>query len=452
MLDTVALYGPHVLSALHAAPHMTDQAVTPPPPKTFEWWMLSMFALGVSYSAFVSLLIPPYVSDSGGDASTAGIVMAIIALGALGGPPIGAFADRYSAHRLVMVSGIGGMALSFAAYALSADNSALYALDAILMGISVAAVSATAPVFIVGARLDQKTEAKQMTTLQLMMPAGQLVGGLVLAVVAGWTFANRFWLGAIIVAVSFVVVWLTTGDVSERLKLAVAQDTTVRGDGGRKKIGLSKVLLSTFGIYFAVLVFTSIANNGVNAQIANIMPNVYGVDAKTTSALISLAGLLNIVLYFPAGRWMARKGPFPPFMAGIVGRMIAGLGMGAVGLMTNNKALLGVAFMQLMYQTAPFVRLAQPGLAVRFANFPAGQASGWVIAGSAIGSFVGSLLGGYLADAYGYNAVNWMAAAAGASAALILFIWLKPAEKRMREGEEPLPDDLSKDEGAAKHE
>jgi MFS family permease len=404
-----------------------------------------MFALGISYSAFVSLLIPPFVSDAGGDASTAGIVMAIIALGALGGPPIGAFADRYSAHRIVMVGGIAGMALSFVAYALSADNSALYALDAILMGISVAAVSATAPVFIVGAKLDQKTEAKQMTTLQLMMPAGQLVGGLILAGITGWSFANRFWLGAGIVAVSFVVVWFTTGNVSQRLKLATADKTTTAQDGDRKKIGLKQVLFSTFGIYFAVLVFTSIANNGVNAQIANIMPNVYGIDAKTTSALISLAGLLNIVLYFPAGRWMARKGPFPPFMAGIVGRMVAGLGMGVVGLMTDNKALLGAAFMQLMYQAAPFVRLAQPGLAVRFATFPAGQASGWVIAGSAIGSFVGSLLGGYLADAFGYNAVNWMAAAAGAGAALILFLWLRPAERRMREDGEspsdPLPDD-----------
>lgn len=409
----------------------------PTAPKTFEWWMLSMFALGISYSAFVSLLIPPFVSDAGGDASTAGVVMAIIALGALGGPPMGAFADRYSAHRIVMVSGIAGMALSFVAYALSADNSALYALDAILMGLSVAAVSATAPVFIVGAKLDQKTEAKQMTTLQLMMPAGQLVGGLILAGITSWSFSDRFWLGAAIVALSFVVVWFTTGNVSRRLALAMSQGSVDEPDGGRKKIGLKQVLFSTFGIYFAVLVFTSIANNGVNAQIANIMPNVYGIDAKTTSALISLAGLLNIVLYFPVGRWMGRKGGFPPFMTGIVGRMIAGLGMGAVGLMTDNKALLGAAFMQLMYQTAPFVRLAQPGLAVRFATFPAGQASGWVIAGSAIGSFVGSLLGGFLADAFGYNAVNWMAAAAGGGAALILFLWLRPAEKRIKAAEPP---------------
>lgn len=401
-------------------------------PKTFEWWMLSMFTIGISYSAFVSLLIPPYVTETGGDASTVGVVMGIIALGALAGPPIGSFADRYSAHRLVMVGGVAGMALSFVAYALSADNAALYALDAILMGFSVAAVSATAPVFVVGSKLDQATEAKQMTTLQLMMPAGQLVGGLLLAAVAAWSFSNRFWLGAAVAALSFVIVWLTSRGVSERLNRATSQDDSPGDAHDRKKIGLKQVLLSTFGIYFAVLVLTSVASNGVNAQIANIMPNVYGIDAKTTSALISLAGLLNILLYFPAGRWMASKGPFSPFMTGVAARMMAGLGMGAVGMMTDNKVLLGAAFMQLMYNAAPFVRLPQAGLAVRFASFPAGQANGWVIAASAFGSFVGALLGGYLAKEFGYNSVNWMAAIAGAGSFVILFMWLRPANKALR--------------------
>ena len=89
------------------------------------------------------------------------------------------------------------------------------------MGLSVAAVSATAPVFVVGSKLDQDTEAKQMTTLQLMMPAGQLVGGLILAVVASWAFSSRFWLGAVVVSLTFVVVWFTSGGVSERLNRAV---------------------------------------------------------------------------------------------------------------------------------------------------------------------------------------------------------------------------------------
>jgi predicted MFS family arabinose efflux permease len=409
-------------------------------PKTFEWWMLSMFAIGISYSAFVSLLIPPYVTETGGDASTAGIVMGIIALGALAGPPIGSFADRYRAHRFVMVGGIAGMALSFVAYALSADNQALYALDAILMGLSVAAVSATAPVFIVGSKLDQATEAKQMTTLQLMMPAGQLVGGLLLAVVASWTFSNRFWLGAVVVSITFAVVWFTSGGVGQRLDRAMSRDNDSGESRTRTRIGLKQVLVSTFGIYFAVLVLTSVANNGVNAQIANIMPEVYGIDAKTTSALISIAGLLNILLYFPAGRWMAKKGGFSPFTAGIAARMTAGLGMGAVGMMTDNKVLLGAAFMQLMYNAAPFVRLPQAGLAVRFASFPAGQANGWVIAASALGSFVGALLGGFLAKEFGYNSVNWMAAVAGAGSFATLLIWLRPAEKSLQVDRDPDPE------------
>ncbi len=67
--------------------------------------------------------------------------------------------------------------------------------------------------------------------------AGQLIGGLVLAGITGWSFANRFWLGAGIVALSFVVVWFTTAGVSQRLKDAMAQETTTAPDGGRKKIG-----------------------------------------------------------------------------------------------------------------------------------------------------------------------------------------------------------------------
>lgn len=405
-------------------------AVTARAPKAFEWWMLSNFGMGLAYSAFVSLLIPPFVTEVTGEASSAGIVMAIIALGALLGPTLGSFADKYSAHRIVMVAGVGGMALAFVAFALSAENSALYALDAILMGVSVAAVSATSPVFVVGARLDQEVEAKQMTTLQLMMPAGQLVGGIMLAAVTSWSFAQRFWLGAGLAAVMFVVAWFTSADVSRRLK-AATESASAEAVKEARKASLRQVFLSMFGVYLAVLVLSSIANNGVNAQIANILPNVYGMDEQTTSAMISLAGLLNIVLFFPAGRWMGKKGPFPPFTAGIVARMVAGFGMAGVGMMTDNKILLGAAFMQLMYQAAPFVRLSQPGNAVRFASFPAGAASGWVIAASATGSFLGSLIGGFLADEMGYNAVNWMAAISASLSVVVLFLWLRPGQQRM---------------------
>ena len=86
--------------------------------------------------------------------------------------------------------------------------------------------------------------------------------------------------------------------------------------------------------------------------------------------------------------------------------------------------------MQLLYQGTPFIRLAQPVLAVRFSTIPAGQAVGWVIGASAIGSFLGSIIGGILADSVGFNAINWMAAIAAGLAVLLTFISLWPAERK----------------------
>ena len=419
----------------------TDQT-TLSEPRAFEWWMTSNFALGVSFSAFVSLLIPPFVNEVTGEASASGVVMAIISLGAILGPAFGSFADRYRAHRLVMVGGVAGMSLAFVAYGLSAEIPELYVLDAVLMGLSIAAVSAASPVFIVGAGLSKEMEAKQMTIFQLMMPAGQLAGGVLLAALTSWTFAQRFWLGAGIAGLCFLVVFFNSAGVDRRLQSHI-DATQVSDTIEIQKASLRQVFLSMFGVFILVLTLASIANNGINNQISNIMPNVYGIDEKSTAALISLAGLLNIVLFFPAGRWMGRSGAFGPFAAGIAARFVGALGMGLVGLMTDSPVLLGAAFMQVLYQSNPFARLAQSSLAVRFASFPAGAASGWVIAASAFGSFIGSVVGGFLADEFGFNSIAWMAAgAAGAAMALVLFVLL-PANKRVIDAEEPSRADLT---------
>lgn len=409
---------------------MTTQAHTKA--RTFEWWMFSNFAQGAGFSAFVSLLIPPFVTDVTGQASEAGVVMAIISLGAVLAPVLGGFADRYNAHRSVLVGSVGAMALAFVAYALSADQSSLFALDAILMGVSIAGMAAVGPVFIVGARLPQAVEAKQMTVFSLMMPAGQVVAGALLTATAaaGWTFSARFWLGAGFTGVCFLVVLLTSGAPGERLKAAMS--TRVETNKTETRTGLRAVFLSTFGVFLLVIMLSSVANNGINNQISNILPNVFGINEATTSGLISLAGLLNIVLFFPAGAWMAKRGTFSPLAAGTVARFVAALGLAAAGALTQSPVLLVAALVQILYQSNPFVRLSQPGAGVRYASFPAGAASGWVIAASAVGSFIGSALGGFLADSAGFNSINIMAAIAGGLSVLVLMFGLWPAERRMR--------------------
>ena len=406
--------------------------------RSFEWWMISNLAVGAGFSAFVALLIPPYVTQATGSASAAGVVMAIISLAAVLGPVLGGFADRYKGHRLVLAGGVLGMAVAFLMFGLSAERTEFYALDAILMGISVAAVSAVAPVFIVGAGLSQALQAKRLTTFNLVAPVGQVLGGMLMgaAATAGWDYSARFYLAGGIIFLAFLATWLTSKEAAARIQTVERTPQDDEAVSQARKVGLKQVILSTFGMYLLILTLSSVANNGINNQIANILPNVYGIDEATTSALISLAGLLNIGFFFIAGRWMGRSGSIPVITAGNIARLVGALGLAVLGLVSGSPVLLVAAFMQILYQGTPFVRLAQPVAAVRFAPIPAGQASGWVIGASAIGSFLGSVLGGVLADSVGFNAINWMGAAAAGLALLLNILSLWPAERRKRAAEE----------------
>jgi MFS family permease len=411
--------------------------------RSFEWWMFSFIGAGAGWAAFISLLIPPYVTESTGNAADAGIVMAIISLAAVLAPVLGSFADKYRAHRLVLSLGVLGMAVGFLMYSFSAEAKSLYALDAIVLGISAAAINAVGPVFVLGANLSQALEAKRLTILNLLQPVGQMLGGALLAAAAAASlgFDSRFLIAAVFMFICAVITWFTTGDAAKRI-VVESTDSSAADRDKKKSVGLKQVLFSTFGLYLAVLVLSSIGNNGINAQIANILPNVYGMDQQTTSAMISLAGLLNIGLFVVAGRWMARAGGMTVYTAANVIRLIGAAGMAVVGMMSNTPILIAAAFMQILYQGNPFSRLSQGVVGMRFAAIPPGETSGWVIAGSAAGSFFGALIGGFLANSVGFNAINWMAAiAVGAALGLTIFgLWPAERKKRKTESENALPE------------
>jgi predicted MFS family arabinose efflux permease len=405
----------------------------------FQWWMISNLGVGAGFSAFVALLVPPYITELTGSAAEAGVVMAIMSLAAVMGPVLGGFADKYRAHRLILSLGVFGMAFAFAAFAFAADDTTFAPIDAIIMGVSVAAVGAIGPVFIVGAGLSQGLQAKRLTTYNLVAPVGQVIGGAIMgaAAAAGMSYSNRFWIAAGIMLLAGIVTWIGSGKAAAQIQSAPAK--TTGDESSAKSTGLRSVIFSTFGVVLLILILSSVASNGINNQIANILPNVYGIDEATTSGLISLAGLLNIVFFFVAGWWMGRSGAMPDFITGNVLRLAGALGLALLGMVSGSPILLVAASMQLLYQGLPFVRLTQPVVAIRFATIPAGAASGWVLGASAIGSFVGSVLGGWLADKVGFNAINWMGAIAAGAAVLIIFMVLLPAERRKRAAEKAKP-------------
>ncbi|KPK05600.1 MAG: hypothetical protein AMJ56_15695 [Anaerolineae bacterium SG8_19] len=400
----------------------------------FQWWMISNLGVGAGFSAFVALLIPPYITQLSGSAAEAGVVMAVMSLAAVTGPVLGGFADRYRAHRLILSLGVFGMAFAFAAFAFAADDTTFAPIDAIIMGVSVAAVGAIGPAFIVGAGLSQGLQAKRLTTYNLVAPVGQVIGGAIMgaAAAAGMSYSNRFWIAAGVMLLASIVTWFGSAKAAQQIKVEAADDSDVKSEAKPKSTGLGSVLFSTFGLFLLILILSSVANNGINNQISNILPNVYGMDEVTVSSLISLAGLLNIVFFFVAGWWLGRSGGMPVLTTGLSLRLVGSLLMAILGLVTNSPLLLVAAGMQLLYQGTPFVRLTQPVVAVRFATIPAGQASGWVLGASAIGSFVGSVIGGWLADKVGFNAINWMGAIAAGASVLLTIISLLPAERKKR--------------------
>ncbi len=419
---------------------MTSKASPLEKGSSFEWWMISFIAAGAGWAAFISLLIPPFVTESTGSAADAGIVMAIISLAAVLAPVLGGFADKYRAHRLVLTLGVLGMAFGFLMYSFSAETKAIYALDAIVLGISAAAINAVGPVFVLGANLSQKLESSRLTVMNLLQPVGQVLGGVLLAaaVAAKLDFSARFTIAAVFMLVCAVLTWFTTAEPAKRIVILEEKPDELH-DEKKKSFGLKQVLFSTFGLTLLILTLSSVGSNGINAQIANILPGVYGMDQQTTSTLIALAGLFNIALFIVAGRWMARSGGMTVLTGGTVIRFIGALGMALVGMMTNKPIIIAAAFMLILYQSNPFSRISQGVVGMRFATIPAGATSGWVIAASAAGSFIGALIGGFLASSVGFNAINWMAAIAVGAALLLLFVFLWPAERKKRAEETAVP-------------
>jgi MFS family permease len=401
-------------------------------PPAFQPWMFANVAVGAGFAAFVALLVPPYITQATGSASEAGVVMALMSLAAVAGPVFGGIADRYNAHRQVMVGGMAAMTFALLAFGVASGDSEFQIIDALIMGLGVAGASAVAPVFIVSAGLSEELQARRLTAFSVAFPAGQVAGGMMLAAAAQaeWSFSQRFYLGAAVLGVCTLIVWFTSAAPTAALVLDDEPDGSDDSAEPTRRTGLGGVVFSLFGVYVLVLILSSIAQNGINSQIANILPNLYGIDETTTSSLISLAGLLNIGLFFVAGKTMTKYGPLTPFVAGTVMRFGGAAFLGVLGLMTSAPVLLVAGAMQLLYQGSPFSRLPQNVLAVRFAPIPSGQANGWVIAGSAMGSFIGSLLGGWLADEVGFNAINWMGAVAAGAGVGLLILVIAPVNKR----------------------
>lgn len=413
-------------------------ATEKPRARAVELWMVSNLAMGAATTAFLSLLVPPFVLAQTGSALRSGIVLAVVGLAAVSSPLWGKLADKHHAHRPLYLLSMIGMTLSFLILALDAGIDWYSPIFGILLGVSMAAQGTISSVFIIGADLPTHIKNRQITVTNLAMPLGQVVGAVAIALGqwAGFGYIGLFWLATIILAIFTVCTVIGIAKPVARLKEAEAkrQDSTAaQPEASTKKQDSSfrTVVMSTFGVFLLVVIVSSFSNNGMTSQIANIMPDVYGFTDMQTSALIALAGLLNLAVIGIFGKMMERTGPKTVYVIGSAIRFAGVLMMALVGLLASGSALVLAAIaMQLAFQGSPISRLPGSLLVARLTPVGIAEANGYYYGASALGAFVGCLVAGFAADAMGFNAVNWVAAVTGAIALALLCLWMLPATKK----------------------
>jgi len=402
---------------------------------TFRSWHLISFLFGLLWPGMLYVLTQTFVLQVTGSAADAGLIMAMIGLGALATPIFGRLADRFRAHRplqllaLVLVL-VGILIMAFA------QDELFFTLAAILVGIGLAPVATLNTVFVVAAGLEPAEEAAAMASLQRMFFGGSILGGFLIAGLLQLqerghvSYTGLFLINAVIVAATIVLAYATTreparivADVAARRAMEQVEQTTGQGQS------LGAILRSPFGLTLLVVFLNQVGWMGMNGQYVNFLEGAFGIDRSITASVTSIAMLLSLPVIGMVGRWMGRVGPGPVLSVGTAARVI---GSGALIVLgwTIGGAGTAIALPLLIWAglrlVNPFTELSHPVLAARTSTGGAAQAQAATIAVFALALAIGNIIAGQVAERFGWGAVPWQTVFFTGLAFLVVTFWLRP--------------------------
>jgi predicted MFS family arabinose efflux permease len=379
-----------------------------------EWWYASQFAVGVVFMGMVPVLVPAYVLSVSNSASAAGVVMAILGLGALAAPVIGSFADRYRAHRAAQLGGVAALIVGAALFA-GAKEEMVFALAAVALGLGVASVLMVNPTFIVAAGFEPGDEATRLGRLTQTAMVGQLIGGTVAAGLAAAKveFESRFWVMAAIAAAALVLTAFTNAQAARRINVdPAAQAEEVREEATGPS--LWAILGTAFGILVVANFFNSVGHATLQSQYPNFMSKAFGIGQSASATALSVGAVVILIAIGFLGRIMGAAGAANVLRGAWILRLAAFVGL-AVLVGTSVPAILPLGLYILLAVGIQFNDAANPAMAVRTSPTTAGAAQGFVMGALALGTFSGGLLGGVLAESVGFD---WLPVAGAVSVAI----------------------------------
>jgi DHA1 family tetracycline resistance protein-like MFS transporter len=419
---------------------VSDRQISPMQGSIQHWiepWYLSYAVLGALASGLAVILIPLVVTGSGRTASQIGAVIAAQNVGALFAPLWGWIADRLRAYRAIFFSGFALLAFGFLGFTLVHGMGA-WLLSAFLVGFGTGASNTVASLFVV--EFTAKSEwSERIGWLQTFNALGSVVGMAVAGLLEprmGTLLSALLVMPAIMVGgwglpvpggpFHFPRLHLHGADLAHMLRRGGPNAMSVVAHLHRPRrsdvAALGAAFSSAFGTFLVGWFFFSLAISAFSSLYPVLMTKSFGIAVTTSAMLMSVATAASIPLYNLAGRLAARHRPGKVLAIGIGGRIVALAGLALVAYTQPSFALVPVLLIYALFQGIwPLLGVAANDLAADLAPFGEGTAMGLFNAAAAIASALGAVVGGVVADLFGFASVPVLAAV-GASIALLCML------------------------------
>ena len=421
-----------------------DVALAPRPAAWRTWlepWFLSYALLGVSVAGLAPILLPLSVGRGGGVAEI-GLVMGAFNLGGLSAPLWGGIADRRGLHRLLLIIGLLGTAVTLAAFPFASSLSVKLML-ALSQGAGAASAATIASLFIVENHPRAEWD-ERIGWLQTFYGGGQVMGLLLAGVASGSDLRIGFLIAAGMTFVACLPASLMKGrqrstpftrpvlsHPSRHAEFSAGSPQSFYHHLNTKAL---KHLYRSVGSPLVVFLIAWLISFGGIAAFFSLYPvlmkNLYGIDPTLSSIGFAVAAAAGLFIYAPAGRWSRKYGPLRVFRMALTIRLIAFLALlpnGDLSVQVRGPlALIGFAFVVVAWS---LLSVTGTEITAQFSEEHEGEGLGLFNASTAVAGVLGAVVGGWSAGTWGYEFVPVLGIVGAAAGVLITGTLKQPSAK-----------------------
>lgn len=389
--------------------------------KWVESWYISYALLGFSAAGLIPLLLPLVVSRTSG-AADIGLVMAAFSLGGLTAPVWGGIADRFRLHRQLLIGGLLGTALGATVFPFTLSLVHRTGL-ALISGIGLASASTVANLFIVEVHPESEWDAR-IGWLQTFYGGGQVIG-LALAGVIGQSEPEfGLWLAGGIGIAAIIPAAVGTrskpGVLLQRRPVLSLPAHHAEWPAGSPQHLYHHLTLqgmrtffapfrTPFGLFLIAWLMSFSGSAAFFSFYPVLMQKVYGVLPGLSSTGYALAAGLGLILYAPAGKWSARRGPLPILRDALALRITAFLVLTVLAIaQLGGRGWLAMLFFLFVVLAWSLLSVSSTALVASLSPENEGEGMGIFNAVTSLSGVIGAILGGWAANLWGYVAIPIM--------------------------------------------